>query len=479
MREAKRTQSIISTVAMRCCAWVLALPLLTASFARAQGVAQTLSTGGGEAGPEGFHIGSVSIYGAYSSTSTPFGSGLGQIGSSLGTTGVAAGPNYLAGISGAVGWRRTGARTIAFLSYTPSYDASIRYFTANSFNNFLSFGVIRDLSPRWTWITSGSAMTARWDQFLFSPTILGSIAGTPLTFDQLVQGLLSGKYTSGQLASILTGSPQLESPAATLLYGTRFFNSSLRTGLTYDVSGSLKLHFDATGTRTQHLKVGDLQQTNTLQTNIFLVPETTTASADLGATYEMSPFTFLELDAKSSRVFSRIANEYISDATVGISRVIGRRVIVQVRGGGGIINPIRSSFTVKPVSHYLAGGTLTYKTYSHTFMGSFDHTLTDSYGLGGTAANVGSAAWNWHIPGHTWSVSSMGRYEFIQDAGIHNINGWLANAGLSRRLSTYTLMRGGYFYGKTSGIFFGELTHRPIQGVELVFTWSPQEPFGL
>jgi len=453
---------------------LLLVTVVSTPFVKAQGIAQSLSPGG-EAQPDGFRIYTISLYGVYSSTTLPFGSGLAALSTpqAFGSGGTTA-PNYLAGIIGSIGWRKTGARTTAFVNYTPSYDASVRYFTANSMNNSLTFGVDRELAPKWTLTVGGVAMTARWNQFLLAPTLFGSIVGTPTTIDDLISGLLAGKYTNGQLASILTGAPQIESPGASLLYGTRLFDSALHTGISYAKSPRLTLRGDITGTRVQHLNSGD-----TPGNKIFLVPVTTTASASLGATYAFSPFTFLDFDATSSRVFSRFTDEYVSNATVSVAKVLGRRLIVQVRGGAGIITPVRQTFRIKPGPHYLAGTTLTYKTLSHTFMGSFDHTITDTYGLGATSASVGSGAWSWHLPGRRWSVSTMGRYEFLENLSGHSLNAWLANAGLMRLLESHTMVRVGYFYGRTSGVLQGILSNRPIQGAELVFSFSPQQPFGM
>lgn len=460
---------------LRLCGFILLLALTAAPFVRGQGLAQTLSSTGAAMGPNGFGLYSVSLYGAYSSTTVPFGSGLGSIGAPITTTGGGtSGPNYLTGIVASMGWRHMGSRTLAFLTYTPSYDASVKYFSPNSFNNFLTFGLMRDLALRWTWTATGMARTARWDEFLFSPTEFASIASSPVTFEDLVSGLLAGKYTNGELASILTGSPQIESPASSLLYGTRFFNTSMRLGVMYDHSAALKLHWGLTGTRVQHLNEG-----GTGDNSVYLVPQTTTASASAGATYAISPFTFVNLDLSASRTFTSFEDEYISSAVGSIGHVVGRHIIVQVRGGGGILTPVHETFsTSRPGPHYLAGATATYKALNYTFMGSFNHTITDSYGLGATQANAASGALYGRLSGR-WSVGIMGRYEYLQDVIGHNLNAWVGNVGIGRPLDRHTMVRAGYFYGRTSGVFEGVRTDLPIQGVQLVFGWMPQEQFGI
>jgi len=373
-----------------------------------------------------------------------------------------------------MGWRYSGGRTNAFVTYTPSYDASVKYFNGNSVNHYLIFAIARSIAPRWTVTLNGTAMTARWDQLLFAPTVFGSLTQVPATMDDLVSGVLAGKYTNGQLASILTGAPQIESPAATLLYGSRLFNSAARAGVLYDHSARLVFHWQVDGSRTQHLAPEQTQDAN-----VFLVPVTTTAGAAVGASYALSPTTFIDFDARSSRVFSRYEDAYISNAVGTFGKVLGRHFIVQMRGGAGMVNSVRETYATKPGPHYLAGATLTYKALSHTFMGSFDRTVTDTYGLTASSANVSSGAWYWHLPGRSWSFSALGRYEMLENALGHNLNGWLANAGITRRLDRYISMRAGYVYGSNSGVYGGVPAKQNFQGVQLVFSWNPQGAVGL
>ena len=453
---------------------LLAAATVAAPFARSQGVAQSLSSGsgGGEFAPDGFNVYSVSIYGAYSSRTVPFGSS-NLLGGVLPEPGVNPGPNYLTGIVASAGWRKTGARTMAYITYTPSYDASIRYTAANSMNHFLTFGLIHDLGPRWTFTAGGTGFTARWDQFLFEPTVLSSLTAVPASFDDFAQGILQGKYTNSQLASILTGAPGLESPASTLLYGTRLLSANLRAGLTYQKSARLNFHGTVGGTRMQHLNEGGANTAG-----IFLLPETTSAYANLGVGYSASASTELSFETTSTRMFSRYEDTYISTGMAVISHTLGRRWIAQARGGAGTVVPLRHTFAYSPGANYLAGGMLTFKTSSNMFMGSVDRTITDSYGLGARSASVASGAWNWHLPGHSWSVYSTGRYEMLGNLGNHNVNAWLASIGISRKLFAHTMGRLGYVYGRDSGFYSGTVTNLALEGVQVVISWSPQEPIG-
>jgi hypothetical protein len=446
-------------------------------IAKPQGMAQALAQGGTE-GPDGFQLYSVSVYGEYSSTTVPFGSNV-AFGSSLPTGTSNLGPNYLAGILAKVGYRKTGARTNFYVTYVPSYDASFRYSSLNSMNNFVSFGVIHDLGPRWTLTSSGTAFTARWDQFLFSPTVFSGLAGTPSTFDELSQAILSGTYTSSQLASILTGAPLIESPATSLIYGPRIFDASLRNEISYFQSARLRFHFGFGATRIQRLNSGQVETAS-----VSLLPETTTAIVTAGVTYALSPLTALDFEGTANRTFSRLEDAYISTGTAKISRIFGRHWIAQGRGGGGLVTPVRETFANIAGRRYLAGSTITYKTLSHTFMGSYDRTITDLYGLGAASVGIASGAWNWHIPGHTWSAFAIGRYEAMQNIGSHNLDASLGDAGIERHFGTHTSVQLAYIYGRISGVFVSVPENvmpekQALQGARLVVSWSPHMPFDM
>jgi hypothetical protein len=450
------------------CALVL---LAATASAKAQGTAQGITSGGNE-GPDGFQLYSVSVYAEYSSEAVPFGL-TGGFSSSL-PFGANLGPNYFAGIVAKVGYRKMGARTNFYVTYVPSYDASLRYSSLNSMNNSLSIGLMHNFSPRWTLTSSATALTARYDQFLFSPTVFSSLAGTPATFDELSQAILSGTYTNSELASILTGAPLIESPASNLIYGPRIFTASLRNTISYEHSTRLRFHFGFGGSRTQGLNSGQIENAS-----VRLLPETTTATAAAGVDYTLSPVTDVSFEASGYRTFSRFEDAYISNGTASVGRILGRHWIARVRGGAGVVTPIRQTFATPPGLHYLAGATVTYKTVSHTFMGSYDRTITDYYGLGAHSAGVASGAWNWHIPGRTWFASAVGRYEMLEDIDNHNLDSWLGNAGIGRRFGMHTILRLAYLYGRIEGAYGNAPEKQSLQGVQLMVSWSPHLPLGM
>ncbi len=447
--------------------FALAIALAPAAFPQnpSQGMGLGLPPIEGEPAGNGFGFYGLAGYFGYTSTAVPFNATL------LNPT-LNLGPNYLAGGRASVGWQNVGPRTDAHIAYTFSYDGSLRYSSWNSMNHYLAFGVLHELTPRLTYSLSGTAITMRWDQFLFAPTLLSQVAGAPATYDELVSAILSGKFTNSQLASILTGAPMLESPAATLLYGTRFFTSSLRSELSYDLSARTHAHAGVGGSRIQHLSSNLAQDSGA-----YLVPTTTTANAMAGISYDLSPVTEIGVEAQANRTLSRFEDAYMANGVVTVDRAFGRHWIIDGRGGAGTFVPVRQTFAFRPGPRYVAGGTITYKAYSSTLIAAYTHTIADTSGIGAQSANVASGVWEWHQPGQQWSVFSQGRYEKLTGSTLSNINAWLGGAGIERMLDRHVTIRVAYIYGRTAGVVSGNLVSRQLQGVNLVFSWSPQ-PLG-
>jgi len=438
----------------------VAIALLPCAFSQFMGQGLGMPGVQGEPWGNGFGFYGVSAYAAYTSTAVPFNTVFPLVGEDLG-------PNYLAGGSASAGWQEIGARTIAHITYTISYDASIRYSSWNSLNHRLFFGVSHGLTPRLTWSFSGSAATMRWDQFLFEPTALSEVSQVPSTFDDLVQAILAGNYSNNQLASILTGAPVLESPASTFIYGTRFFTSALNTQLSYAQSVRLRIYAGASGSRTETL-ASDRPQID----GVVLVPNTTTVNAMTGFSYALTPLSVIGFETTGSRVFSRYENAYTTTGAVTAGRAFGRHWIANGRGGAGTYFPVQQTFHYKPGPRYVAGGGLTFKANSQTVLLQFNHSITDSTGFGAQTGNSGSGAWEIHRPGQRWAFFSQGTYTSLTGSTLSNVNAWLAGAGIAR-LDRHTTVRLAYMYGRDTGLISNTIESRHLQAVNLVVSWNP------
>lgn len=442
---------------------ILAIVMAVAPAGLAQGPGMGGSgvpTMQGEPGANGFGFYGVAAYAGYTSTTVPFNA-------TLPVSGLNLGPNYLAGGSASAGWQDYGARTDAHVSYTISYDASLRYSTWNSLNHHLVFGVSHSLSPRWTYSIAGSAATMRWDQFLFEPTALTEVASVPATFDELVSAILNGTYTNSQLASILTGAPTLDSPAATYLYGTRFFTSSLRNQLTYDVSPRMHIYAGLGGMRTQTIS-SDRPEID----GAVLVPSITSANATTGLTYALSPVSTIGVEAQASRTFSRFEDAYTATGALTAGRAFGRHWLLTGRAGAGTYFPVRQTFRFRTGPQWVASGGITYKGSSQMVMLAYARTIEDTTGLGAQSTGTASAAWEWHRPGLRWATFSQARYTNLSGSSLSNVNAWIASAGIIR-FDRHTTVRLGYVYGRDAGIVNNSIESRQLQAANLVISWTP------
>lgn len=459
---------------MRCRRWlrilVVGIALVPAALPQGmgpgmgQGIGRGMggaSGGMGPGGEEGFGFYGVAGYVGYTSTAVPFGASQPLLGLSLG-------PNYLAGGAASAGWQDFGPRTDAHLTYTFSYDASLKYSSWNALNHYLNFGVTHHLTPRLSLSFAATAMTVRWDQFFLQPTLLSELADTPATFDELVSAIVAGKYTNSQLASLLTGAPVLDSPAATLLYGTRFFTSSLRSALSYAMSTRLHLHGSVGGTRTQHLHSALPQDVG-----VFLVPAVTTANATAGFSYDLSPAANVGMEAQASRTFSHFEDAYITSAVVTAARAFGGHWIAEGRAGAGTYLPVLQTFHFKGGPQYVASGSLMYKGYAQTLMVNYTHTIADTSGLGAQSADTATGTGLWHRPGWKWAVFSGATYQTLTHSVLSNVDAWIAQAGIERTLGTHTTVQIGSFYGRNSGLVGNTLAHRQLEGANLVVSWTP------
>ena len=426
-----------------------------------QGGMPTMMGGVGN-GENGFGFYGVSAFAAYTSRLVPFNA-------SLPTPGLDFGPNYIAGGSASAGWQSRGPRTDAHLTYTFGYDASLRHSSFNAMSHFLNFGVTHEISARLSFAFAGTAAIMRWDQSLFGPSALGELVQTPATFDELTSAILAGKYTNTQLASILTGAPILNSPANSLLFGPRFFTSTVRSSLSYAKSERLRFGVGVSGTRTERLKTGQAGFDGS-----FLIPSVTMVGANVNVSYLVTPVTTIGFTAGATRTFSRFSDAYAPTAVITADRAFGRHWLVDGRAGAGTYFSLRQTLHQRSTANWIAGGSLTYKTYTETFSLQYSHTITDIYGLGAQYTDSGGAEWVWHLPGKQWAVFAGARYEQLWHSAFGNVHAWVGTAGMERRLGSHTTAMAGTFYGKNSGVAPGGLATGQLLGAELVVSWTPQ-----
>jgi len=440
--------------------------VLLVMAAAAPATAQSVLTGDlGMGHLRGFRLYNVSAFSTWQSVATPNNRGLlesaGRLGSDLSYGGEAT-----------LGWSHPGARSNVSLVYTSTYMGRVRYSEWNALNHALRLNASRRLNARWDMGFSLSSVISNYENLLFSPTLYTSVASIGGTFDDLAAALLEGKFTNDQLASLLTGAPIVESPARTLLFGNRVFNSAATIHLGYTPSPRLTVHWSGGASRLQHL--GD-PNTEDGGRYPYVLPKSTYASAGLGFNYAVSPHTTLGIDASANRSFSPYSQAYYSTVTGSLGRTFGRHWITRVHAGTGFITPLnnREAQTTKAVG----GATLGYKMAAQTFLASYARTVGDVYGAGAKDSVTITGGWNWWRPGRSWGLNSAYTRQDIRGGVLSGVHGWRASLGLSRMMGRHAMLQTSYSYGSFVGTYFNGPYGSDQHSVRLSLVWSPQ-PMG-
>ena len=424
----------------------------------------------------GLQVLSVSAYGVYYSSTLPssggFQPGLTNLGSDVGVGG-----------SAQIGWTNSGQHSTFSLVYTPSYTGRIRYSSWDALNHNLSLNATRRLAPRWNLGFSVSGDLSNLEGFLFSPTVFSNVASVSANFAELSAAMLGQSSTNTQLGSILNSAPLVESPARTLLYGERMFTSAAHTSLSYSYSRRFSVNFNAGAGRSQH--VGESQNSLALAQSPYLLPTTTSGNASLGFSYSLSPRTQFGATVATSRVASDLYDGYSTSSTASLGRKLGRRWFLQIHGGAGLMNPLRGISGQSNISgqstgpHPVAGGSLGFRTSSHTFLGSYDRTVSDSYGVGATTSSTSSATWRWSRRGVGWWLEGSFSWQQLQGVagqGVagQDISSWRATASWGKQLGAHVALITQYVYLNYSGRLETTLYSQSQSAMRVSVVWSSQ-----
>lgn len=411
----------------------------------------------------GLQVRTISAYGVYYSSFLPNGGAF--------QAGVANLPAEVgAGGSIEFDWTKFTDRSTFSLTYTPSYTGYVRNSSLNALNHVLDLTTSRKIAPRWTLGFSAGGNLSNLEESLFAPTALGNVASVPATFNDLAAGLLSGNFTNNrQLGVALSGSPLVESPVGNLLYGERMFTSSATSTLSYSYSPRFLVTFSGGGARTQH--VGD----QALGTgNTYLIPTTTSGSASVAISYSLSPFTQLGASVTSNRTSSSLYDAYTTTSLATFGHTLGTRWVAQLHGGVGVTNPVRQTYAAVPTPPGpVIGGSLVYKTSLNTFIGSYDRTVIDSYGLGASTTSTSTATWRLHSPASSWWLESSFTWQQLQGNALYSISGWRATVGLNRAIGTHVVLITQYTHLDYSGGLLTAAYHTTQDAVRVSIGWTP------
>jgi hypothetical protein len=355
-------------------------------------------------------------------------------------------------------------------TYTTSLIGHVRYSEWNTWNHAVSFTTTRKLAPRWTLGLSGSGDLISQEQALFSPTTASNITSVQSSFDNLAAALLTSNFASPQLAAALNSTPLADSPVRNLLYGQKMFTSGVQSSLSYSYSPRLSVSLQAVVRRSQHLS----EQQEAISRNSYVLANTTSGSAGVTVSYSLSPSTKVGGSVTSNRISSSLEDAYTTTALATLGRTFGKRWILRLNGGIGVVNPTRqTSLPISTRPHPAGGASLGFKTVSQMFLGSFDRTLSDPYGLGAATTSSAVGSWRWRRPGRSWWLESSAIWQQLQGNGLRNTSGLRTTAGLGRsfalNLSLFTQYGYQNYSGRSQYSVYGQ--GQSIVRVSLV--WSP------
>ncbi|MGO9270768.1 MAG: hypothetical protein ACLQOO_11040 [Terriglobia bacterium] len=415
----------------------------------------------------GLQIQSVSGYAVYYSNFLPNGGATPQTASANLPSDVGGGGSIV------FDWTKFTDRSSFSLNYTPSYTGYVRNSSLNALNHALSLTASRKIAPRWTFGFSVAGNLSTMEESLFSPTALSNVASVPSTFADLAAGVLSANFANNpQLGAVLTSSPLVESPISNLLYGQRMLTASAHVSLSYSYSPRLSVTFSGGGARTQHVEDQDLGAGNTA-----VIPNTTSGNAGVSISYSLSPLTQLGASATATRTSSSLYDGYTTTSQATLGRTLGARWFMQIHGGVGVTNAVgqTSSVVVPTKPGPLIGGSLGYKTFRHTFLGSYDRTVVDSYGLGASTTSSATGTWRWGHPGaNSWWLDSSFTWQQLQGGALANTSGWRATVGLSRAVGPHVVLLTQYVHMDYSGGLLAAASHLSQDAVRVSIAWTPR-----
>ena len=325
--------------------------------------------------------------------------------------------------------------------YAPSYTGRLRYSAWNALNHLGSFTASRRFG-KWELGLAAQGNLSNLSEFLFEPTVFASVAAAPVSFNDIASAVLTGNFTNPQLASLLTGAPYAESPARNLLFGERMLTYSGETSLRYKPSARVAVKFTGSVGRMQH--VSD-NLAGTTQSG-YLIPRTSFVNAAMDVSYAKSERTELGVSATSSRVVSVLQDAYVTTTTGSLGKRMGRRWFLQLRAGVGVITPVRRTLAVTTGPQPVGSGSLGYRTFSHTFLGSYDRTVSDAYGLGANTTSTATGSWRWARPARSWWINTSASWQQLSGIGYANTSVWRFQGGFGRTLTPSIALVPEYVY---------------------------------
>jgi hypothetical protein len=465
LNNSRRTDGMAEIKMCRLLAHVAIAACLTAGIVPAQSLTDQVNFR--QAALGGFRLYGVSVFSGYSTSAYPLGSaqiapaGLKELGGSV---------NY--GASASLGWQHHRKSTDFSLLYSLTYAGVTRYSELNAPSQSLSITVTQQLSPKWTFSLTGAGQDSTQAEFLHQPTGLSVLSQLPGTMDDLAAAFSIGQFSNNQIASMFTGANMLESPTRGLLLGNRVLSYSGNVGLNYVHSSRLSFHFATFSAGGQNRRGGQ----NGIPQEKYILPRSLGLSGGMGMTYGFSPRTQFGLNVEESRLINRYQSANTTNGTASVARKMGIHWFLSLHAGGAITQTIQSTFRTPVTRQAIGGGSLGFRTFTQTFVASYDRSSSDVYGFAvGTITNA-SGSWNWRRPGSRWNVSAGGGQTQIRNAGFASVSGWEGSGGISGSVNAHTSLSVSYVYLHSVGLYAGAINDIAVHSIRVSLGWTPQPP---
>jgi len=414
----------------------------------------------------GIQLVGMSLYSGYSTSAYP------QTGSAFtpspGVGLLGADVNY--GASATLGWQRHRPKGDISVRYRGAYGGMVRYSGLNAFSESLSISASRRLAPKWTFTISATGQDTTLAEYLYEPSTLSVISGVPATFDDLAAALSVGQYSNSQIASMLTGAPvMMQTSGRSLLLGNRVLSYSANAALTYALSSRLNVHF-ASFAAAGKTRLGG--QDGVAPT--YEMPRSLGANAGIGFSYSLSPRTEVGANLDENRTVNRLQSAYISTANAYLGRKMGLHWFLRVQGGGTYSDFAQTTVGSPKTRQTVGGGSLGYRTHTHTVTATYDRSAMDTYGFAvGTVTTI-SSAWNWHLPGSRWHTFASFGEQQTRNTGFTSLSGWQTSAGIATFLAPHATLSAQYVYLNSTGSYLGTFENLSIHSVRISLGWAPQ-----
>lgn len=412
--------------------------------------------------PRGLQIYNISVSSSYSTGA--FGVGLGGLLPNPEDTHV-----VVLQASTGVGYVREGIKGSFSIEYSPAYARGLRLSKYSSFNQSLSLAGQRRWT-KWTWASSARAMVNDFNQLLFMQNRFGRLTMARTGFDEFAAAILSGSSADILLAQAAAGGGMAASPETAFVFGNRFLSASAQTSLSYAPSPRSSFTLSLAATRMQNLPGGEAPGNLGPVTTL---PRTTAGNVNFGWGYALTPRMNLSVNASTGRVFSLLQDAYVSRTGVSLGRTLSRSWFVQGSVGAGKITPLKDSLGASRSVQREYSGSVGYKVFSHTFLGSYGRAVADIYGLGANATETSGGGWSWQRPGASYGVTANAGYSRLVGPVFQRTSSWSANASFGKRLTSTISMTAAYTYSQFPESLLLLTGTRAQQGVILSVGWSP------